>query len=115
MFDASWRGGNGRGGAGAGHPRGRFVAPRIRGSVLVEEHYSRRISHTRGETKNADKPRTSHRTHPRDTHLRTRELDDHFWADHHVAGDAVHARASAVDHGTALGRGNRNELAFFRF
>src|ERR1700737_2309994 len=115
MFDASWRAEHGRGCADAVHRRVRLVPPRIRGSVLVEEHYSRRISHTRGETKNADKPRTSHRTHPRDTHLRTRELDDHFCADHYVAGDAVYAGASAVDFGAALGCGGCYQLAVFRF
>src|SRR5258708_2043849 len=100
---------------GRGSVRVRLAVPRITCSVLVRDCYSSGSSYARGETKNADKSRTSHRTHPRDTHLRTRELDDHFCADHHVAGDAVHARASAVDHGAALGRGDCYQLAVFCF
>ncbi len=65
---------------GRGGRRVRLVPPRIRGSVLVRDCGSGRISYARGKTKNADKSRTSHRAHPRDTHLRARELDDYFCA-----------------------------------
>src|SRR5713101_1851494 len=102
-----------RGWADAVGRRVRLVPPRIRGSVLVRDCGSGRISCARGKAKNADKSRTSHRTHPRDTHLRSRELDDYFCADHHVAGDAVYAGTSAMDFGAALGGGDRYQLAVF--
>src|SRR5258708_3515296 len=95
--------------------RVRLVQRGIRGSVLGKDRHGRRVSYTRGETQNADQSRTSHRTHTRNTYLHTRELDDHFCADHDVAGDAVYAGASAVDLGAALVGGHRNEPAILCF
>src|SRR5882762_2472442 len=81
--------------------------------VYWEEDGSDGSSYARGETQNADQPRTSHRTHPRYTHLCARQLDDHFRADHDPVGHPVRAAASAVDAGAALGRGRRHQLALF--
>src|SRR6266404_7891169 len=93
--------------------RARLVPRRIRGSVLVKDRHGRRVSYARGETQNADQPGTSHRTHPWDTHLRTRELVYHFCADYIDLGHAVYGAASTVEFDRALDCRCRNEPAVF--
>src|SRR5437879_2849297 len=93
--------------------RVRLEPPRIRGSVLVKDSHGRTISYARGETKNADQPRTSHRTHPRDPNLRTPQLVHYFCADYVDVGDAVYGYASAMEFGATLDCWRGDEPAFF--
>src|SRR5260370_1279140 len=103
--------------------RVRLAAPRITCSVLVRDCYSsgttsllfarlwRPNGYARGKTKNADKSRTSHRTHPRDTHLRAREVVHYLCVDYHHAGDTVRRGASAMDLGATLRSGHRSQFS----